>query len=252
VVPLIGESVFGVDRSMPILEVTPWLVGSPVPSSVRQSLDVSGWPVVLSVDRRDGVNASLRAGLFAAFSGSEVHRYSSFCSAADAERFLLGRGLLRTVLGSLVGMRPGDVEIYLGSHGKPFCEAGPQFSVSHSGDLVLIALHLNCPVGVDLERNDPCLEWELLASRVFSPDQVLSILELPQSLQSQSFLQAWCHLEARLKMAGIGFGVPMGPRRQWPLVRQWVLDLPQGYVGSLALGPALQAPLRDCADGAFP
>ncbi len=236
---------------MPILKVTPWRLERPVPSSMRHCLDVSDGPVVLSVDRRDGVHASLRAGLFAAFSDSELLRYSSFRSAADAERFLLGRGLLRVVLGFLTAMHPGDVEICLGSHGKPFCAAGPQFSVSHSGDLLLIAVHSNCPVGVDLERNDSCFEWEPLVHRVFPPDQVSSIRKLPQSLQSQSFLQAWCHLEARLKMAGVGFGVPMGPRWQWPLVRQWVLDLPQGYVGSLALGSALQAPIADRADGAF-
>ncbi len=233
----------GPDPSLPMLGVTPWRVGSPVPFGIRHFSSTASEPIVFLVDRRDGVIASLRTSLLAAFSGDEVARYRSFRNPADADLFLLGRGFLRIVLGLLGGVAPGDIEIQLGPHGKPFCVAGPQFNVSHSGDLVLIALHPSFAVGVDVERDAAPTDWEPIARRVLTPALLSAIRTLPKQRQASAFLQAWCHLEAQLKLVGTGFGARSAADELLPDFRQWLLVLPQGYLGSVATGVAARVPM---------
>jgi hypothetical protein len=58
---------------------------------------------------------------------------------------------------------------------------------------------------------------------------------MPNDRQNQAFLQAWCHLEAQLKMAGCGFAGGHADFIDQCASRQWILDLPRGYVGSVVI-----------------
>jgi phosphopantetheinyl transferase len=51
----------------------------------------------------------------------------------------------------LLSVPPEAVSIPTGLHCKPNCSGGPSFNLSHSGYLVLLALHPSRPVGVDVE-----------------------------------------------------------------------------------------------------
>jgi 4'-phosphopantetheinyl transferase len=204
--------------------------------SARRLSVCEGYPVVLVVDRSEACIPNVFEQLFSCLSADEVSRYSSYRHSCDAERFLLGRSLLRTLLASLLGLSPAEVRIVTGRHGKPFCLNGPEFNVSHSGDLVLIAVHPTSAVGVDVEANPGPADWESIAARVLPADVCLAIHALPRQRQISAFLQAWCHLEAQLKMVGTGFQVEPVAHTGSTAFRQWQLVLPRGYVGSVAMG----------------
>lgn len=224
--------------SCPALTVSSWPVGDPVPISARNLLAAEERPVVLAVDRRMGCSSGLFPQLFSQLSADEVRRYSAYRRPADAERFLLGRSLLRILLAALSGLSTAELRIDTGPHGKPCCPYGPQFNVSHSGDLVLIAIHAIFPVGVDVESGPSPPDWESIAARVLPADVCLGIQALPRQQQPSAFMQTWCHLEARLKMLGTGFQTEHLAAADSTSFRQWRLVLPRGYFGSVAMGEA--------------
>ena len=164
-----------------------------------------------------------------------------FQQAADRERYLLGRGTLRLLLGAFLERDPAGLRLGTAARGKPVLE-GPgliHFNVSHSGALVLLGFHRSRVVGVDVEQLRPELEWEAIASRCLPPEQVAAIRNAPPAGQGASFLEHWCRLEAVLKARGVGlFGLDgadadpgSGPETAWPVA------LPDGYRGAAALGP---------------
>ena len=219
----------------PVQIVVPWRVGEPAPLSACRLLVDEGCPLVLAVDRREGCSPVVLAQLFSYLSADESRRYSSYRRPSDAELFLLGRSLLRTLLALLLGLKPPEVCIVTGPHGKPSCPGGPEFNVSQSGDLVLIAVHPTCAVGVDVEASPGPADWESISCRVLPADVCQAVYALPREGQPLAFLQAWCNLEAQLKMAGTGFHAAPVAYGDSSLLRQWALALPQGYVGSVAM-----------------
>lgn len=222
--------------SCPALTVSSWRVGDPVPISASHLLAAEERPVVLAVDRRMGCSPAVFAQLFSHLSADEVRRYSAYRHSSDAELFLLGRSLLRILLAALSGLSPAELRIDSGLYGKPSCPDGPEFNVSHSADLVLIAIHPSFAVGVDVEAGPGPPDWESIAARVLPADVCLGIQALPRQHQSSAFMQAWCHLEARLKMVGTGFQIDQVAGADSTSFRQWRLDLPPGYFGSVAMG----------------
>jgi 4'-phosphopantetheinyl transferase len=169
----------------------------------------------------------------------------------DRQRTLLGRGVLRLVLGAWLGLDPAALRFAAGPHGKPqLLHPGPstpqgklpqgklpQFNISHSGDLILLAFHAAAPVGVDVERQQPDLDWRPIARRCLAPAQVESLLALPPAEAASAFVECWCALEAGLKARGVGLAQVREVRALAiePQLRRWRLDLPAGYSGSVAL-----------------
>jgi len=78
--------------------------------------------------------------------------------------------VLRLLLGSLIGQDPATLPLTVGPGGKPqlAAQVSPQFNISHSGALVLLAFHATCPVGVDVERQRADLDWNPIARRCFA------------------------------------------------------------------------------------
>lgn len=113
----------------------------------------------------------------------------------DARLRSIGAGLL---LRQFVG--PEDPLIAPG--GKPYCPGGPEFSLTHSGDLAAIALG-DVPVGLDAERIAPASE--ALCRRVLG-ERELSWLA-GQGEEGFAFL--WTRKEAALKCLGTGVDRPL-------------------------------------------
>ena len=208
-------------------------------------------PLVLRIDRRAAAVQRCLAELAPLLSDEERRRLERFRRREDRERFLLGRGGLRLCLAGLLGEDPGRLRLAATSAGKPFLadadgraqEHAPLFNISHSGDLILLALHGLHPGGVDVERRRPQRDWRPIARRCLEPDALARIESLEPAAQALGFLEAWCALEASLKASGSGLA---GPRPGSLPCRLWPVELPADYRGAVALtdraGGAAAAP----------
>jgi 4'-phosphopantetheinyl transferase len=217
-------------------------------------------PLLLAHDLRDPLPESVRAALAASLAPAEQQRWEALRLPEDRERFLRGRGALRRLLGAWRDEPPEAVPIGVGAHGKPCCLGGPEFNLSHSGNLILLAVHQQRPVGVDVEQLRPGLAWRPIAQRVLPPAEWQALEVLATALEQESaeqeaaeaerqaaeaFLAAWCRLEARLKaqglgLAGLGQPVPVADEAEGLGVvtsdlELWDVAVPPGYRAALAL-----------------
>ncbi len=211
--------------------------GAPLPELPAEAAA----PTLLLVDRRDpALGRAWRHQLLQTLQPAELERLQRFRLPQDADRFLLGRGLLRRWLAQLLGCSATDFSFSLLAHGKPVLLGAPHFNLSHSGDLILLGLHRHRSVGVDLERDRARFDWQPIARRYFS-EAVRQRLEHDhpdETLQRQAFLLEWCRLEARLKADGCGLSGLDGRGEGLWTADCWQVSLPQGYWGAAALLPS--------------
>lgn len=183
----------------------PWGPLEPLPADLPLAAsDPAMPPLLLLIDRRRNLDGTALQALASCLSAGERERHDRYRLSADRQRFLLGRGGLRRLLAAWLDLPAAAVPLESGPHGKPHCPGGPPFNVSHSGDLILLALHPCRPVGVDVEALRPALDWRALAQRLLSPEEQAALEACAPADRPDAFLSAWCRLEARLKARGDG------------------------------------------------
>jgi len=128
-------------------------------------------------------------------------------------RFVLARTLLRCELAGIVGIGPSEVGFEVGSHGKPRLakpdlQTPPHFNLSHSGELVVLAI-AETEVGADVESIRPVPNAEKLAHRFFSPAERLAVFSLDGGARDRAFLRIWTQKESYLKATGLGVAMPL-------------------------------------------
>jgi 4'-phosphopantetheinyl transferase len=192
--------------------------------------------------------------IVALLSPQERDRMSRFRLEADRRRYGIVHAALRLLLGRYLGLDPRDLAFAAGEHGKPHLASAPaiEFNLSHSGDLALIAVSPNRPVGVDVEslaRRIP--DVPPLARRVLCPREREWLSRIGERSRAHAFLQLWACKEAVSKAAGRGFTIgfarietdpdPLFSERSQHLQcagghwRLHVLEPGDGYVGALAV-----------------
>ena len=123
-----------------------------------------------------------------------------------ARRFVVARGILRTLLAGFTGTSAEMLRFDYGSSGKPFLvdRGDIHFNISHSADLGLFAFSPDRPVGVDVENERPVRRLLDVAQRFMSDDELRSLVETAPDERDAAFLKAWVVREARLKAEGRG------------------------------------------------
>jgi len=144
--------------------------------------------------------------LFDELSEEEKTRALRFRQAKDFERFVLAHSLKRFLLADYLGEQSHSLIFDVGDHGKPFCRhpRAPYFSISHSGEWVVIVLSLLSEVGVDVEFPRD-LDYRGIVSKVCSPYQQEQF-EVAGSTDDM-FLCFWTQKEAIAKACGQGISV---------------------------------------------
>lgn len=211
----------------------PWCLHDPPPLAGRPL----GQLVLLLVDCRQPLPRGAWEPLLASLSPAERECRAALRRPADRQRSLLARAGLRRLLGTWLGCSPAAVPLEAGSHGKPHCPGGPAFNLSHSGELILLAVHPSQPVGVDVERQRPGLDWLAISRRVLPAAEWLALEGLPVEAQPAACLRAWCRLEARLKARGEGFAGLERLRADPRAANVWTVLVPAGYAAAVALEP---------------
>ncbi len=132
----------------------------------------------------------------------------------DRDLFIIGRGVLRTILSGYLQCEPTDLDFSYGSSGKPalagaFAVSPLRFNLSHSAGLALYAVTLNREIGIDIEYNRSTLVVESLVERYFSEREAAAFRVLPADKRRQAFFRSWTCKEACLKATGDGLTAPL-------------------------------------------
>jgi 4'-phosphopantetheinyl transferase len=175
----------------------------------------------------------------------EKQRADRFINPADAERFILCRGLLRRTLADYLEQKPADLCFSHNENGKPFLkESNLSFNVSHSRDRLLIAVTCARAVGVDIEFRRDGVQMTPIADRWFSPAE----REFFQGSENphNTFFDIWSKKEAYVKALGEGifrdlnsFTVPFGNDPKVPdigTINGWffqTLEIDPAYAAAL-------------------
>jgi 4'-phosphopantetheinyl transferase len=144
----------------------------------------------------------------------EKQRYHRFKFEKGRREFLLGRGLLRTVLSRYWPVLPEAWRFQVGEQGKPAVDRPesfrhPVFNVAHTEGLVACAVAAQGLVGVDVERLDRKTATADIANRFFAPAEVRALNAEPADEYRHWFFRYWTLKEAYVKARGLGLSLPL-------------------------------------------
>lgn len=165
--------------------------------------DVHVWRINL-----DQAEAQLQQ-LAGTLSSDEVCRAKRFYKEQHRQRFIAGRGILRTILGRYLGVEPQLLQFSYEPSGKPvladaFASSKLWFNLTHSLGLALCAVSCDRLLGIDLEYIRPITDVLSLAKRYFSPGEYAVMRSLPPQQMQKVFFRYWTCKEAYLKATGVG------------------------------------------------
>lgn len=174
-----------------------------------------GWPdAAEAASKRDGVTLfiasleELRPMMDhheAVLDASELDRAERFRFGPDRERFILGHGWLRAMLGKALGMPAADLRFIRGPFGKPQLEGYDlRFNFSDTKDAVLLGVAKGIDIGIDLETMHRRVDHDAVAGHYFTQDETRHLSELTGDARKRRFLELWTRKEAVLKASGVG------------------------------------------------
>ncbi|MFI0897404.1 4'-phosphopantetheinyl transferase family protein [Streptomyces sp. NPDC020983] len=206
--------------------------------------------VWLVADRR---SEALVTELLGVLDDDERRRADAYRSADDRRRFVLAHGALRHLVARSLGAPPGEIRWARGPHGKPEPAGrwrGVHVNLSHSGELAMVALCPDRPVGVDVQQVLPRLDAPAMARRYFPPQEAAAVCACPDPyLRATRFARLWARKEALTKahggrlVEGLRVAVPSGgPPPDIPAPDAWArayrvrdVPAPAGYRAAVAL-----------------
>ena len=178
----------------------------PPDSLVLTKNDVHVWKASLecSPSELDGLRQTLTP--------DEQKRADRFRFEKHRDRFIVGRGVLRIILGRYLDRHPNQLRFQYTPYGKPTFPAETEilsFNLSHSHDLALYAVTQRREIGVDVEFLRNNINLLGIAKRFFSAQEYSQLQALPKSSQLQTFFECWTRKEAFIKAKGEGFSLPL-------------------------------------------
>lgn len=190
---------------------------------------------------------------FELLSVDERHRATQFRFERNRRRFTIARATLRVLLARYVARRANEIAFIYDQYGKPAIAGGePQFNLSHSGELAVIAISAHLPLGVDVEQLSRSIDSDALIGSFASANERAAFAALPQQGRELAFFYWWTRKEAVLKALGTGHSQPMesfdvsislddvrltavGSEEFPQHISLSNIPLPPGYIGSLAI-----------------
>ena len=176
----------------------------------------------------------------------EAEHARAFGSVPARDRFVVGRGLVRSVLGHRLGVSPQSLGLRTEPDGKPQLAetAGKQlqFNLSHSGSMAVLAVTDARAVGVDVEELTRRVDIDAVARRQFTERECAMLADADDT--RALFFELWVRKEALIKAVGTGFRVPTSTievgldasvstqGRGWMIRSFFIAD---GYVAAVAV-----------------
>jgi 4'-phosphopantetheinyl transferase len=185
----------------------------------------------------------------------ERARAAAFLSQRDRQQFAAAHGALRILAARELQETPSALRWERGPYGKPALAApwsGLSTSLSHSANLIAVAIAVGRAVGVDIERLAPGLDVVAMSARFYPPAEAAFVAAgRDESARADRFTRLWSRKEAVVKATGgrlwpnLGIAVSSGDVVSCaePPGRHRVADVPapSGFRAAVALAGA--APL---------
>jgi 4'-phosphopantetheinyl transferase len=146
---------------------------------------------------------SEQAALAALLDEEERQRLARLRREEARRRFVAAHGTARVIVGRQLDVPPAVLRWRRGRHGKPELaepRTGLQVNLSHSGDLVAVAVTDDRPIGVDIQELVARLDPARLADRFFPEPEAQYVAAGPDPVDR--FTRLWVRKEACLKAAG--------------------------------------------------
>jgi 4'-phosphopantetheinyl transferase len=182
-------------------------------------------------------------------------------------RWVRSRVALRRIIATHCKLEPADIRFEYGPFGKPRLPAanrkGPpvHFNMTRSGNMCLIAICHDRPIGIDVEQLAPHGAVDRIARQLFTPEETVAIERLVGLARERAFLNVWTRKEAYLKAVGLGLqrsarsfqvssedgtGTMISIDGDTPSAWRLVPLAPESdFVGTLAVRDGRRAPQRD-------
>jgi 4'-phosphopantetheinyl transferase len=156
-------------------------------------------------------------------------RAARFHFERDRRRFMVARGVLRSLLARYLGCPPTQIRFSFSTKGKPALRPEHRsqlhFNLAHSAEMAIYAFANECEVGVDIEQQRPLADVQQIAEHFFSPHEREILATLSGDELYRTFFTYWTRKEAYLKASGEGLAL---------LTTQLDVVGPQGRVIKLA------------------
>ncbi len=192
-------------------------------------------------------------GLYERLSADERERAARFRIEKHRSRFVVGRAVLRGLLGRYTGRDPEAIQFIYGPNGKPsLSDHTLHFNASHSEDRALYAFSQSHSLGVDIEFVRELPDFGTIAAKFFSPVENAQYRAEESAHKTAAFFRCWTRKEAFIKATGDGLSYPLDqfdvslghPARllaiggDGALASEWSLyhlTPAAGYIGALAI-----------------
>jgi 4'-phosphopantetheinyl transferase len=159
------------------------------------------------------VSSDCTTRFIATLSADERARADRYRFPEHRERFIAAHGALRDILSRYLNLPASQLAFSITPHGKPALadldQAWLQFNLSHSGDLALVAVARDHPVGIDVEQMIPPEDFPRLVEQFFSANENAAFRALPESKRAAAFFAGWTQKEAYVKALGTGVSLPL-------------------------------------------
>ncbi len=146
---------------------------------------------------------------FELLNAQEQERAERFYFSKHKRRFATARATMRIILARYLNTSAEELEFTYNAHGKPevIGTTKLQFNISHTGDLALLAVGKNFPLGVDIEKYS-ARPYEGIAKNLFSHQEYEEFIKVPLALKPAIFFHVWAQKEAFIKACGLGLSYP--------------------------------------------
>lgn len=134
------------------------------------------------------------------FTSSIQKQIKSFHYRCDQVAAFTSAILKYYYLPAMLGIKPDEIQIGMNACGKPYLLGCPEvdFSISHSGEYVVLAVVFGKKIGVDIELIDRNIDLTMKPI-------IFSQLECSLIGNYYDFFVMWTKKEAYLKCLGLGF-----------------------------------------------
>ena len=193
--------------------------------------EIHVWTARFVDDRR------VMAALLPLLSRGERVQAAQFLFEHDRMRFIQAHGNLRQILSEYSNVGAAALTFARNRNGKPCLVPqanGPklQFSVSHSNDCCMIAVRLDHPIGIDVEKIRDLPRAIDIAQAYFAPAETRALKGLRGTAQRDAFFALWTHKEATVKaLRLVAWDGDQSVAKSWSVLR---LAPTPGYVAALA------------------